>query len=96
MKEVIFDALCDLVSGTYDNVLFDDDTKKLAIKWDGCTFEVTLYYKDMEIDEDEWDDDWIEENTWFSEGYWDSMLDLYLGECNVIESMTNDILVYVA
>lgn len=95
MKEMVFEALCDLVDGTYDDVLFDNDTKKLEITWDGVSFSVALYYKDMEIDEDEWDDDWIEQETWESDFYFNDYLDLYLGECNVVDSMADDIVDYI-
>lgn len=85
MRNEIYEGIIDLVDRIYDCVLFDNDTKKLEIEWgDNGGFVITLYYMDKE-------EEWVEQECYDSDYYFENFSELFLGECNVIESMTNDI-----
>ena len=96
MRNEIYEGIIDLIDETYDYVLFDNDTKKIDIKWFGNGyFAISLYYKDTDIEEDEWDDDWVEQECWYAYNFFENYSELFLGEVNVIEQMTNEIMDYI-
>ena len=96
IREQIYEGIVDMVDGTYDVVLFDNDTKKMDIDWvNDCCFAITLYYKSTDTDDDGWDDEWVDQANWSSENFFENYSELFSGEVNVIEEMTNDIMNYI-